>query len=226
MRKVVLDHRRSTVMAFLRPAVRLSTSCRHLIPSFALVLSNSTSKRGVKTASIPPTEVAEPTEEQDDDLDDPRSENWRVRLPATPEQHKLHREKMKKSFPGGWDPPRKLSRNAMDSLRDLHAMDPSMFSTPVLAERFMISPEAVRRVLRGKWQPSDERRQKLLGREERLRHDAIQRREANAQAQLDDIERAMAQHAAETGAPVRRELAEGPRGQWRRKRDVDKLTLV
>ncbi|KAI0035482.1 hypothetical protein K488DRAFT_23211, partial [Vararia minispora EC-137] len=94
---------------------------------------------------------------------------------SAPQEWKRHREKMKKAFPDGWNPPRKLSRDGMDSLRDLHALNPAMFTTAVLADRFMISPEAVRRILKAKWQPSDERREKLLDREARLRAEAIQR---------------------------------------------------
>ncbi|KIP12108.1 hypothetical protein PHLGIDRAFT_82293, partial [Phlebiopsis gigantea 11061_1 CR5-6] len=76
----------------------------------------------------------------------------------TPIQYKAHRDAMKKNFPEGWAPPRKLSRQAMDGLRSLNAHDPDMFTTPVLAEKFKISPEAVRRILRSKWLPSKDER--------------------------------------------------------------------
>ncbi|KDQ58615.1 hypothetical protein JAAARDRAFT_104693, partial [Jaapia argillacea MUCL 33604] len=68
-----------------------------------------------------------------------------------------HRTTMKKTFPQGWAPPRKLSREAMDGLRALHYHDPEQFTTPVLAEKFRVSPEAVRRILRSKWEPSKEK---------------------------------------------------------------------
>jgi hypothetical protein len=83
----------------------------------------------------------------------------------TPAAARSHREKMKRSFPDGWSPPHKLSRQAMDGLRVLHAHDPETFSTPMLAERFRVSPEAVRRILRSKWEPSAEQRARLLRRE-------------------------------------------------------------
>ncbi|EMD35540.1 hypothetical protein CERSUDRAFT_37972, partial [Gelatoporia subvermispora B] len=67
-----------------------------------------------------------------------------------------HRETIKKDFPEGWAPPRKLSREAMEGLRQMHKMDPEIYTTPVLAAKFRISPEAVRRVLKSKWQPSSE----------------------------------------------------------------------
>ncbi|KDQ07344.1 hypothetical protein BOTBODRAFT_90414, partial [Botryobasidium botryosum FD-172 SS1] len=65
-----------------------------------------------------------------------------------------HRIKMKKLYPDGWNPPKKLSREAMDGLRTLHAHDPVTFSTPVLAEKFKVSPEAVARILKSRWRPS------------------------------------------------------------------------
>jgi len=83
----------------------------------------------------------------------------------TPESIAKHREAMKTNFPGGWDPPRKLSRDAMDGLRALHTHNPEQFTTPVLAAQFRISPEAVRRILKSKWQPSDETRADMLAEE-------------------------------------------------------------
>jgi len=66
----------------------------------------------------------------------------------------------------------------MDGLRSLHAHDPDTFTTPVLADKFHISPEAVRRILRGKWQPTQEQRARLLDREKRQRQDRIRSRSA------------------------------------------------
>jgi hypothetical protein len=82
-------------------------------------------------------------------------------------EHLAHQVAMKEAFPNGrvpivhthrhyahittylrWSPTRKLSRAAMDGLRALHAHDPETFSTPMLAAKFKISPEAVRRILK------------------------------------------------------------------------------
>ncbi|KAF8889690.1 Neugrin-domain-containing protein, partial [Infundibulicybe gibba] len=71
----------------------------------------------------------------------------------TPSQHAAHRAALRKTFPAGWAPPRKLSRDAMDGLRALHRFDPEKFSTPILADKFRISPEAVRRILKSRWTP-------------------------------------------------------------------------
>ena len=83
----------------------------------------------------------------------------------TPHEYKEHRITMRKDFPDGWSPPRKLSREAMEGLRELHRFDPEKFSTPVLSEKFRISPEAVRRILKSKWAPSREKRMQLAERE-------------------------------------------------------------
>ncbi|KAF8919746.1 hypothetical protein CPB85DRAFT_1153068, partial [Mucidula mucida] len=68
-----------------------------------------------------------------------------------------HRQVIKEKFPDGWNPPRKLSREAMDGLRSLHQFEPDKFTTPFLADKFKISPEAVRRILKAKWEPTKER---------------------------------------------------------------------
>jgi len=96
----------------------------------------------------------------------------------TPVAAQLHRERMKRSFPEGWSPPHKLSRQAMGGLRVLHMHDPHTFSTPTLAEKFRVSPEAVRRILRGKWEPSPEQRARLLRREMRERESWIEAKRA------------------------------------------------
>ena len=89
-----------------------------------------------------------------------------------PEEWKQHRAVLKESFPAGWSPPKKLSREAMDGLRMLHSQNPEVFSTPVLASKFRISPEAVRRILKSKWEPTREQRQKLA---ERGKKEAMER---------------------------------------------------
>jgi hypothetical protein len=76
-----------------------------------------------------------------------------------------HQQAMKASFPEGWNPPRKLSRDAMEGLRVLHNHNPEQYTTPVLAAQFRISPEAVRRILKSKWQPSEEQRAEMFVKE-------------------------------------------------------------
>ena len=72
---------------------------------------------------------------------------------------------MQKEFPAGWNPPRKVTREAMEGIRQMHRLDPATFTTPVLAEKFRISPEAVRRILKSRWEPPREKRLKIAERE-------------------------------------------------------------
>ncbi len=55
-----------------------------------------------------------------------------------------------------WAPLRKLSPDALEGIRALHAQYPDQFPTAVLAEHFKISAEAIRRILKSKWRPSGE----------------------------------------------------------------------
>ncbi|KAL4867722.1 hypothetical protein BDV12DRAFT_170958 [Aspergillus spectabilis] len=94
-----------------------------------------------------------------------------------PEQKKreswgIQKEALKKKFPGGWSPTRKLSPDAIEGLRHLHSMAPDQFTTSVLAQEFKVSPEAIRRILKSKWRPSgtvlEDRRKRWERREERI----------------------------------------------------------
>ncbi|KAF4618902.1 hypothetical protein D9613_009945 [Agrocybe pediades] len=94
----------------------------------------------------------------------------------TPAEYRAHRETMQKKFPDGWSPPRKLSREAMDALRQLNRIEPQTFTTSVLADKFKISPEAVRRILKSKWEPGVEKRTKLAMKEREFRQAFIKER--------------------------------------------------
>jgi hypothetical protein len=109
-----------------------------------------------------------------------QTDNYTPGSDPTPSRWAQHRASLKEKFPDGWAPPHKLSRAAMDGLRALHAHDPDTFTTPVLSDKFRVSPEAVRRILRGKWQPTSEQRARLLERERRHRQDRIRSRRAQA----------------------------------------------
>lgn len=91
----------------------------------------------------------------------------------TPPEYKGHRETMRKEFPQGWAPPRKLSREAMDAVRQLHRLDPEKFNSPMIADKFKISPEAVRRILKSNWEPSAERRVALAVKQRKKREEII-----------------------------------------------------
>ena len=54
-----------------------------------------------------------------------------------------------------------------DEVRALNAQFPDKYTTPLLAERFKVSPEAIRRILKSKWRPSDEEAKKRQNRWEK-----------------------------------------------------------
>ncbi|KAJ7126066.1 hypothetical protein C8R44DRAFT_119314 [Mycena epipterygia] len=138
-------------------SLRAGTSARH----------SSRSVRSILEDDDTPVDLSE-----DNDAVDGRRPSIPRRKPSlapTPATWQAHRQALKEEFPEGWNPPRKLSREAMDGLRQLHRVNPETFSTPVLAERFKISPEAVRRILKSRWTPPADRRTKLLKREAKAR---------------------------------------------------------
>ena len=70
--------------------------------------------------------------------------NWQVQKDA-----------LKKKFNNkSWAPQKRLSPDALEGIRAMHAQFPDKFTTPVLAEQFKMSPEAIRRILRSKWKPT------------------------------------------------------------------------
>jgi hypothetical protein len=74
----------------------------------------------------------------------------------------------------------------MESLRALNKLNPAVFTTPVLAQRYRISPEAVRRILRCRWEPTRERRIKLAQRDKSLWYEF--KREALEKERKESIE--------------------------------------
>ncbi|KAL2850568.1 required for respiratory growth protein 9, mitochondrial [Aspergillus pseudoustus] len=88
------------------------------------------------------------------------------------EHWQIQKEALKKKFPTGWTPQKKLSPDAMEGIRHLHATSPDKFTTAVLAEEFKVSPEAVRRILKSKWRPNatdmEDRRKRWEKRHDRI----------------------------------------------------------
>lgn len=56
----------------------------------------------------------------------------------------------------GWSPRKRLSPDAIEGIRALHAQYPDKYTTPILAEQFQVSSEAVRRILKSKWRANEE----------------------------------------------------------------------
>jgi len=82
------------------------------------------------------------------------------------------KEALEKKFPEGYQPRKRLSPDALEGIRAIHAQDPDRFSTPVLSQYFKVSPEAIRRILRTKWKPNteeaEERRERWEKRGEKI----------------------------------------------------------
>ena len=101
---------------------------------------------------------------------EPESNNSNHRYEKWMEQ----RNALKEKFPEGWNPRKKLSPDAMDGIRGLHEQDPIKYSTPVLAEQFKVSAEAIRRILKSKWaskaggDKAEERRERWAKRHDRI----------------------------------------------------------
>lgn len=66
-----------------------------------------------------------------------------------------------------WQPRKRLSPDALEGIRGLHAEDPDTFDTATLAARFEVSPEAIRRILKSKWRPNDDEEDERRARWER-----------------------------------------------------------
>lgn len=89
------------------------------------------------------------------------------------EDWQIQKDALKKKFGGqGWSPRKKLSPDTMEGIRALHEQFPEKYTTPVLAEQFKISPEAIRRMLKSKWRPTpdkmEERRVRWAKRHDRI----------------------------------------------------------
>lgn len=68
-------------------------------------------------------------------------------------QWAVHRESIKKKLKGeSWNPPKRLSRQSMESVRLLRENFPELTASD-LAEQFKVSPESISRILKSKWRP-------------------------------------------------------------------------
>ncbi|KAL9634429.1 MAG: hypothetical protein Q9164_004100 [Protoblastenia rupestris] len=83
---------------------------------------------------------------------------YKVRRPQQlREQWQIQKDALLQKFgPTGWQPRKRLSPDALDGIRALHAQDPDKYTTPVLADEFQLPAEAIRRILKSKWRPNEE----------------------------------------------------------------------
>lgn len=82
----------------------------------------------------------------DKDMDEP----W---TPPKKEEWQVQKSALQQKFPTGWSPRKRLSPDALDGIRALHQQFPEDYTTEVLAAKFEVSPEAIRRILRSRWTP-------------------------------------------------------------------------
>lgn len=91
--------------------------------------------------------------------------------PAKPDQPVPEWQKrdasIKKRY-GQWNPTRKLTRDQMDDVKNIAAQMPHL-RTVDLAQYFNVLPEAIRRILKSKWQPLERTGLALREREQRRR---------------------------------------------------------
>ncbi|KAG6212122.1 hypothetical protein E4U50_002013 [Claviceps purpurea] len=133
--------------------------------------SSSSSTSPLSTESTPPTHT------RTRDSSKPRSRNLSYdedstsTVPAAPSQDngekpqrakehwQIQKEALKAKFPDGWAPRKRLSPDALAGIRALNAQFPEVYTTKTLADKFKVSPEVIRRVLKSKWAPSAEEEQ-------------------------------------------------------------------
>ncbi|KAK0674751.1 hypothetical protein QBC41DRAFT_309484 [Cercophora samala] len=88
------------------------------------------------------------------------------------EQWRIQRQALKEKFPEGWMPRKKLSPDALAGIRALNAQFPEQYTTAKLAEKFQVSPEAIRRILKSSWTPDaqeeEERQERWFNRGKRV----------------------------------------------------------
>ncbi|KAF2221089.1 hypothetical protein BDZ85DRAFT_266267 [Elsinoe ampelina] len=106
--------------------------------------------RHIKSSRATTVPKAKPNSENE-------QESWRTQKAALE----------KKFGDQGWQPRKRISPDAIAGVRSLNASDPVTYSTDRLADYFQISPEAVRRILRSKWQPNEKQAEKRKARWER-----------------------------------------------------------
>lgn len=95
-----------------------------------------------KDAKADPTKSEKPAKTSKKD----ERENWQIQKAALAE----------KFGEVGWQPRKRLSPDTLEGIRALHKADPAAYSTEMLAQHFKISPDAIRRILKSKWRPSEE----------------------------------------------------------------------
>lgn len=121
--------------------------------------SNSTVKRGSK--AVEKTGASEAALSQKYRIEKTADDTSPARPQQSKEQWQVQKAALEKKFgEEGWNPRKKLSPDAIEGIRAMHAKYPGQFTTSVLAKQFEVSPEAIRRILKSKWKPTPEEAEK------------------------------------------------------------------
>ncbi|KAH8811657.1 hypothetical protein F5884DRAFT_284006 [Xylogone sp. PMI_703] len=82
-----------------------------------------------------------------------KEDRWVTRQDQRPQREhwQIQKEALKKKFPEGWNPKKRLSPDALMGIRALHAQMPEQCTTETLAKTFQVSVEAIRRILKSNW---------------------------------------------------------------------------
>ncbi|UKZ89956.1 uncharacterized protein TrAFT101_004990 [Trichoderma asperellum] len=102
--------------------------------------------RRERTAELTPMDL--PPTDSTDAASTPRRRNQ--------EPWQLQKAALKEKFPEGWQPRKRLSPDALAGIRALNAQFPDIYTTEALADKFQVSSEAIRRILKSHWRPSSQ----------------------------------------------------------------------
>ena len=119
------------------------------VPRNPSVASRPQTARPLQALSKPPERDVKPkatTAPQKPRFTDREREPWQTQKSALTD----------KFGSSGWSPRKRLSPDALEGIRALHAQYPEKYTTPELAQQFKVSPEAIRRILKSKWKPNDD----------------------------------------------------------------------
>lgn len=111
----------------------------------------------------------------------------------------VHRIALQKKFPDGWRPPKILSREAQEGIRLLHSSDPEQFDVVELSNRFRVSTESIRRILRsGRWAVSGE----VRSRQDRRAAERAAERESSELAEIRQLQEEQSELVEEGESPA------------------------
>ncbi|MCJ1259806.1 Required for respiratory growth protein 9 mitochondrial [Lignoscripta atroalba] len=108
-------------------------------------------------ATLPARERSQRAKASSTMMKDPSLLSASSSVPRQREHWQVQKNALTEKFGSqGWNPRKRLSPDALEGIRALHAQYPTKYTTPTLADQFKVSPEAIRRILKSKWRPDDE----------------------------------------------------------------------